>query len=52
MASGRESSRGRSFTLEETIELCLREESSAEGLSSGEESDLDHQLYDMDENQR
>ena len=52
MASGGGTSRGRSCTLEETIDICLREETNAEGLSSSEESDLDHQLYDMDENQR
>ena len=52
MASSRRNSRGRSISLEEAIRIIESQESGTEGLTSDEESDLDQQLYDMDENLR
>ena len=52
MASSSGTSRGRSISLEEAIRIIQREEIDTAGLASDEESDLDQQLYDMDENRR
>ena len=52
MASRSGSSRGRSVPIEEAIRIIQDQESDTGGLLSDEESDLDQQLYDMDENRR
>ena len=52
MASGSRRTRERLFTPDEVREQVLADESGSEGMSSGEESDLDRQLYDLDENLR
>ena len=52
MASRSGSSRGRSIPFEEVIRMIESQETDAGGLSSDEESDLDQQLYDMDEDRR
>ena len=52
MASGSRRTRERLFTADELREQILADESGSEGMSSGEESDLDRQLYDLDENLR
>ena len=40
------------FDAEEALRRFYEEESDREGISSGEESDLDRQLYNMDEDLR
>ena len=50
MASRSWTSFGRSIPIEEAIRMI--QESGTRGLLSDEESDLDQQLYDMDENRR
>ena len=45
MASGSRRTRERLFTPDEVREQILADESGSEGMSSGEESDLDRQLY-------
>ena len=52
MASNSGSSRGRFLTQEEIIRMIQDEETDTGGLSSDEESELDQQLYDMDEDRR
>lgn len=52
MASSSGTSRGQSIPLEQAIRIIQTQESDTGGLSSDEESDLDQQLYDMDENRR
>ena len=55
MASASKRSRtelfGRAVVLQQ-LHLADDSEERFEGISSGEESDLDHQLYDLDENLR
>ena len=52
MASRSWTSFGRSIPIEEAIRMIQDQESGNRGLLSDEESDLDQQLYDMDENRR
>ena len=52
MASRSGTSRGRFIPTEEAIPMIQDQESGTGGLLSDEESDLDQQLYDMDENRR
>ena len=52
MASGSRRTRERTFSPEEVLLQILDDETDAEGMSSGEESDLDRQLCDLDENLR
>ena len=52
MASRRGASRCQSISLEELIRRVQDEETDTGGLSIDEESDLDQQLYDMDEDRR
>ena len=52
MASRSGSSRGRFITQEEIIRMIEEDETDTGGLSSDEESELDQQLYDMDEDRR
>ena len=52
MASGSRRRRERLFSTDEALQRILEDESGSEGMSSGEESDLDRQLYDLDENLR
>ena len=52
MASRSCTSFGRSIRIEEAIRMIPDQESGTRGLLSDEESDLDQQLYDMDENRR
>ena len=52
MASGSRRPRQRFIDIAEVIEEVLNSEDSPEGISSGEESDLDRQLYDVDGDQR
>ena len=52
MASRRRASRGESISVDEFIRRVQEEETDPGGLSSDEESDLDQQLYDMDEDRR
>ena len=52
MASRSWTSFGRSIPIEEAIRMIQDQESGTRGLLSDEESDLDQQLYDMDENRR
>ena len=40
------------FDAEEALRRIIEMESDAEGMSSGEESELDRQLYDMDQELR
>ena len=40
------------FYLEETIQRVLNEEDDNRGMPSDKESDLDHQLYVMDDDRR
>ena len=52
MASTNGTSRGRPIPIEDAIGMIQDLESHTGGLLSDEESDLDHQLYNMDENRR
>ena len=52
MASRRGASRCPSIPLDELIRRVQDEETDTGGLSSNEESDLDQQLYDMDNDRR
>ena len=52
MASRRGTSRCPSIPLEEVIRRVQDEETDTGGLLSDEESDVDQQLYDMDEDRR
>ena len=52
MASRRRASRCPSIPLDEVIKRVQDEEIDTGGLSSNEESDLDQQLYDMDNDRR
>ena len=44
MASGSRRTRERLFTRDEALQQIFEDESGSEGMSSGEESDLDRQL--------
>ena len=52
MASGRKRTRERFYTPDEALEEIFNTENDAEGMSSGEESDLDQQLYDLNGDER
>ena len=52
MASGSGSSREQNYTLDEVLQQVLDEEDDNQGMPSDEESDLDRQLYDLDNNSR
>ena len=52
MASRRENLRGLDITVEEFIRRVQDKETDTGGLSSHEESDLDQQLYDMEDDRR
>ena len=52
MASGSGSSREQNYTLDEVLQRVLDEEDDNQGMPSDEESDLDRQLYDLDNNSR
>ena len=52
MASGSGSSREQNYTLNEVLQRVLDEEDDNQGMPSDEESDLDRQLYDLDNNSR
>ena len=52
MASGRGRSREEFFDVEEAVRRIFNEEDKTLGIPSDEESDLDHELYDMDDDQR
>ena len=47
MASGSRRTRERLFTRDEALQQIFADESGSEGMSSGEESGLDRQLYDL-----
>ena len=49
MASAAKRSRGATYSTEEVLELLEQEENSNDGMSSGEESDLDRQLQSSDD---
>ena len=52
MASGSGSSPEQNYTLDEVLQRVLDEEDDNQGMPSEEESDLDRQLYDLDNNSR
>ena len=52
MAARSWTSFGRSIPIEEAIRMIQDQETGTRGLLSDEESNLDQQLYDMDENRR
>ena len=52
MPSGSRSSRKQTFDLKETIQRVFNKEDDNLGMPSKKDSDLDHQLYDMDDDQR
>ena len=52
MASGSSRTRERLFTRDEALQRIFEDGNGSEGMSSGEESDFDRQLYDLDENLR
>lgn len=52
MASSTRSSRQQSFDIEKAVRRVLEEETDNGGMPSDEESDLDNQLYDLDNNWR
>ena len=52
LASGSGSSREQNYTLDEVLQRVLDEEDDNQGMPSDEESDLDRQLYDLDNNSR
>ena len=52
MASGSGSSPEQNYTLDEVLQRVLDEEDDNQGMPSDEESDLDRQLYDLDNNSR
>ena len=52
MASGSRSSRKKTFDLEETIQHVFNKKDDNLGMPSEKESDLDRQLYDMDDDRR
>ena len=52
LASGGGSSREQNYTLDEVLQRVLDEEDDNQGMPSDEESDLDRQLYDLDNNSR
>lgn len=52
MASGSRSSGKQTFDLEETIQRVFNKEDDNLGMQGEKESDLDHQLYDMDDDRR
>ena len=52
MASGSGSSRERTYDVDEVLQRILNEENDNQGMPSDEESDLDRQLYDLDDNSR
>ena len=52
MASRSRSSREQTFDSEKAVRRVLEEETDNRGMPSDEESDLDNQLYDLDNNWR
>ena len=52
MASGSRSSGKQTFDLKETIQRVFNKEDDNLGMPSEIESDLDYQLYDMDNDRR
>ena len=52
MASSSRSSREQTFDIEKAVRRVLEEETGNGGMPSDEESDLDNQLYDLDNNWR
>ena len=48
MADARKNSRPDAFNLAEVLRMLEEEELDGDCISSDEESDLDHELYDMD----
>ena len=52
MVSGSGSSPEQNYTLDEVLQRVLDEEDDNQGMPSDEESDLDRQLYDLDNNSR
>lgn len=52
MASAAKRPRSAFFTVEQALELLEREENSNDGMSSDEESVLDHLLLDSEEDSR
>ena len=52
MAYGSGSSPEQNYTLDEVLQRVLDEEDDNQGMPSDEESDLDRQLYDLDNNSR
>ena len=52
MASRRGASRSLSVTMDELIRMVQDEENDCQGLQSDEESEIDQELYDMDEDRR
>ena len=52
MASGSGSSPEQNYTLDEVLQRVLDEEDDNQAMPSDEESDLDRQLYDLDNNSR
>ena len=52
MASSSRSSREQTFDIEKAVRRVLEEETDNGGMPSDEESDLDNQLYDLDNNWR
>ena len=52
MVSGSTRPRQQFFNTAEVVEAVFNAENDPEGMSSGEESDLDRQLYDLNGDQR
>ena len=52
MASGSKRTRERFYDAYEVIDQLFNADEDAEGISSGEESDLDRQLYDLNGDER
>ena len=52
MASRRGASRSLSVTMDELIRMVQDDENDCQGLQSDEESEIDQELYDMDEDRR
>ena len=52
MACGSGSSREQNYTPDEVLQRVMDEEDDNQGMPSDEESDLDRQLYDLDNNSR
>ena len=52
MESGSGSSHEQTYNVDEVLQRILDEEDDNQGMPSDEESDLDRQLYDLDNNSR